>query len=100
MNSDEYRRSKKESVQGLWIIPYADFMTAMMILFLSLYALANYVTEIDYEKSLLEIEHSLGTETKERSAFVDAAAKIETSLNDRGLQNLANVEVNAQRIKI
>jgi len=101
MNNNDNKRGKK-TFNNIWIVPYADFMTSLMILFLALFALASsqHNSKINYEKTLLELEGSLGTKTEHKMKFVDAAEKIQNSISDRGLQHVANVEVNAQRIKI
>jgi chemotaxis protein MotB len=57
-------------------------------------------SQLASERYLLQLEGSLGTKTAKNMKFVEAAAQIEGSFASRGLQKLANVEINAQRIRV
>lgn len=60
--------SEHNNAEGLWMVPYADLMTILMILFLALFAYSfNNAPEV--EKSLRQIEQVLASEEN-----ADAAA--------------------------
>lgn len=86
--------------RNIWILPFGTLMTVIMILFLILYALSSISGKLASERYLVQLESSLGTKTSEQMKFVEAAAEIEGSFTNRGLQKLANVEINAERIRV
>ena len=97
---EEKRKKGKMLDPNLWIIPFSDFMTIMMIFFLALYVLSLKGNTVKNELLLLNIQEKLGSDVEQRKKVLEAAGSIEDTFADRGLHKLFNIEVNAQKIKI
>lgn len=88
-----------EESRDLWVIPYGNLMTILMIFFLLLYAYTNIGTNIRYEEVIGKIQSQLGGR-KETLEETEVANKLDKYLSEQGLQSFAQVEIDAQRIKI
>jgi chemotaxis protein MotB len=98
LTEDEDR--KKQVDPNLWIVPFSDFMTILMIFFLALYVLSQSSDKIRNEMVLLGLEETFGTKSSSQRKMVEFAGSIESSFQERGLQKLVNVEINAQKIRV
>lgn len=98
--NQEKSYAEKNVDSGLWIIPFSDFMTILMIFFLALFVIAVSGTNIQNEMFLLKLEESVGQKQSKSKQILEAAGSIENSIALRKLQKDVNVEANAQKIKI
>jgi len=80
-----------------WVIPYGSLMTILMILYTILYGYAHFGST-QYEKTISSLQKNAGGEQK--NLETDLAKKIETYLDEKGLDKYAKVEINAQKVKI
>jgi chemotaxis protein MotB len=80
--------SASQDATGLWMVPYADLMTILMILFLALFAYSfNNAPEV--EKTLRQIEQVLATEEESGKAAANLReAELAVDIKDmmEGLQ--------------
>lgn len=92
--------------ENAWIVTYADLMTTLMIFFMILYGYGSLIKSSRYEKTMASIQRQMGGDetqlqkilTKEKEA--DAANRMEDYIKEKNLADFANVETNAQRVKI
>lgn len=103
------RRSDDDDTDpgSLWLIPYGNMMTVLMVLFLILYSFTFNQNSSSYEKVLTQLQSEFTQldkkaqkkfEAKQKES--EAATEIADYLSEKGLDKLANVDVNAQRIRI
>ncbi|MBI3300215.1 MAG: flagellar motor protein MotB [Elusimicrobia bacterium] len=89
---------------GLWMVPYADLMSNMMILFLSLfaYSYASRSPEIDQAMSQVQAEMSKGIDDPRAARRLDeskAAVELEKAIRGLTLDELG-VKVTARRVRL
>jgi len=95
----------EESSQNLWMVPFADLMSTMVILFLALFGYAYLQSSTTYERAVLELQQDLA-EDERRPALAqmeketELAQAMETYFDKTKLKELAEVELTAHRIKI
>jgi chemotaxis protein MotB len=95
----------EENQEKLWMIPFADLMSTLVILFLALFGYAYMGSSTDYERALsaLQDEITSGKDTAKIDALrkeVEAAKALEDYFEQEKLKDVAHVEVNAQRIRV
>ncbi len=92
--------AKKTNTQ-LWMVPYADLMSTLVILFLALYGFAYNSKRPDYEAALAKMQEELGIRPpQERKKEIEAAFKVERELKDQIKQGSLGMEVTVSRIKL
>jgi chemotaxis protein MotB len=105
----EQKVHKATDELDLWIIPYADFMSTLMILFLMMFVFAyNSKTERRYSDVITQLQKSLGgkvtekvvKEMVEKGQTEQAVMKIDEMVEKHNLQNLVTVSVDAEQIKM
>jgi chemotaxis protein MotB len=94
---------------GLWIVPYADFMTVMMIFFLLMFAFA-YASKTDkkYKKIMSDIQTEMGGEVNkeliekmiEQEKTDQLASKFDDVIGKENLSKYITVNTSAEQIKI
>jgi chemotaxis protein MotB len=103
----EHREEDETNPESLWLIPYGNMMTVLMVLFLILYSFTFNQNSSSYEKVLTQLQSEFTKldkkaqqkfEAKQKES--QAATEIADYLSEKGLDKLANVDVNAQRIRI
>ena len=88
----------------LWMVPFADLMTCLVILFLALYGLSFSMKKSDYEiaianmqkelgdkeagKKLNELENKVGKHEKEIGVIFEAIRKLMSPLADTTKQKI------------
>lgn len=93
--------SDKKDNSQLWMIPYADLMSCMVILFLALYGLAYNAKRPDYETALTRMQEELGiTVKKKKKQEIEAAKKVEEDLKDQIEEGSLGMEVTTSRIRL
>lgn len=93
--------SQKKDTSQLWMVPYADLMSCMVILFLALYGFSYNMKGTEYEKALAQMQKELGMKhAAEKLKELDAAKKVEEDLKDQIKEGSLGVEVTTSRIKL
>jgi len=92
----------------LWVVPYGNLMTILMIFFLVLYAFSFVVSEVRFEKIVQSLQQDVGgkvnkeymerviQKTRER----EAAEEMDGLIDERGLKKFANVQIDKEGIKV
>lgn len=92
--------SKKDTSQ-LWMVPYADLMTCMVILFLALYGFAYNMQGSEYEKALAQMQKELGMKhADEKLKELEAARKVQDDLKEQIKEGSLGMEISTTRIKL
>lgn len=93
--------SQKQDNSQLWMVPFADLMTCLVILFLALYGFSYNMKGAEYEKALAQMQKELGIKHAEKKLKeLEAAAKVEKDLEDQIKEGSLGVEVTTSRIKL
>jgi len=93
--------SQKKDTSQLWMVPYADLMSCMVILFLALYGFSYNMKGTEYEKALAQMQKELGMKhAAEKLKELDAAKKVEEDLKEQIKEGSLGVEVTTSRIKL
>lgn len=99
---------KAMDISGLWIVPYADFMTVLMIFFLLMFAFAYSMKGSKYKKIVTAIQEEMGGEVNKEliekmineQKDEETASKIDEVIEKQKLKEFVNVITNAEQIKI
>ncbi|OGS20161.1 MAG: hypothetical protein A2252_10960 [Elusimicrobia bacterium RIFOXYA2_FULL_39_19] len=102
------KEPKPMDISGLWIIPYADFMTVLMIFFLLMFAFAYSMKGSKYKKIVTQIQEEMGGEVKKEiienmineQKDQETADKIDEIITKQNLKNFVNVTTDSEQIKI
>ena len=94
--------------ENIWIIPYGNLMTILMILFLILYGFSTIKTGLNMENVIQDIREDLKAKVNPliieklllRQKELVAANKMDTFLNNQGLKQFANVSIDQEGLKI
>jgi chemotaxis protein MotB len=86
----------------LYLVPFGNLMTIMMIFFLILWAFSQSDSRdsLLYEKVINSIEKSFGVKTEKREKEVEMAQKMATLFKEKGLSKAVQVNVSARSIKM
>jgi len=91
--------SKKTS--QLWMVPYADLMSIMVIFFLSLYGFSANAKKSDYEAAIASLQKELGVKgAAKKIEEMKATKQVEEDLKKQIQQGDLGVEVTTSRIKL
>ena len=82
----------------LWMVPYADLMSTLVILFLALYGFAYHAKRPDYETALSKMQEQLGIKVEKKE--IEEAKKVEEDLKDQIKEGSLGLEVTTSRIKL
>lgn len=93
---------------SLWVIPYGNLMTILMIFFLVLYAFSFVVSGVRFESIVQSLQKDVGGKVnKEYMERVirkvrerEAAEKMEGLIDEKGLKKFANVKIDREGIKV
>jgi len=92
--------SQKDKTQ-LWMIPYADLMSIMVIFFLSLYGFSVNIKKSDYEAAMAVMQKELGAEgAAKKIEEIQAAKQVEEDLKKQIQEGNLGVEITTSRIKL
>jgi chemotaxis protein MotB len=93
--------NRKHDLTGLWMVPYADLMTTLVILFLALFAYAYVQTPPEYERALAHMQKDVDASehARVRADETDLAVSIKQELDRLALRDFG-LRVSARRIDI
>ena len=92
--------SRKINTQ-LWLIPFADLMSTLVILFLSLYAFSFSMKKTEYEKAIATLQKELGVKSADKKIKdMDLTKKVEEDLKKQIQAGQLGVEVTTSKIKL
>jgi len=93
--------SEKKDTSQLWMVPYADLMSCMVILFLALYGFAYNAKGSEYEKAIAQMQKELGMKHAEKKLKeLEAAQKVKEDLKEQIKEGSLGLEVSTTRIKL
>jgi chemotaxis protein MotB len=92
----------------MWVVPYGNLMTILMIFFLVLYGFSFVVSEVRYERILQSLQTDVGgKENREYMERViqkarerEAAQEMYGLIDEKGLKKFANVKIDKEGIKV
>jgi len=94
----------EESTAGMWMIPYGNLMTVLMILFLILYTYTFMISKKDYEERMSDLQQEVGGEnmTKELEEILqnEKLEDMEAALENKGLKKFIDVIISEEDMKI
>lgn len=107
LSREQFGASDDTEGESLWLVPYGNMMTVLMVLFLILYAFAYFENTSNYEKIITTLQSEFAKldrkkAEKFRAKQNEAAAAMQISeyISEKGLDKIAQVDINAQRIRI
>lgn len=90
----------------LWMVPYADLMSVLMILFLALYAYASMGKGADVDQALAQFQKELAATTDEAKKFelkkreAGLAADLKKDLEDELSRESFGIQLTSNRVKV
>jgi len=92
----------------MWVVPYGNLMTILMIFFLVLYAFSFVVSGVRFEKIVQSLQKDVGGEmNKEYMKKVirearerEAAEEMDGLIDEKRLKKFANVKIDKEGIKV
>ncbi len=85
----------------LWMVPYADLMSCLVILFLALYVFSFNMKKSDYESAIATLQKELGVKAAaEKVKEMQATKKVEEELKKEIEEGSLGLEVTTSRIKL
>ncbi|MEK7722318.1 MAG: OmpA family protein [Elusimicrobiota bacterium] len=85
----------------LWMVPFADLMTCLVILFLALYGLSFQMKKSDYETAIAALQKELGVKPAVKKVKeLEAAKQVEEDLKEQIAEGSLGLEVTTSRIKL
>ncbi len=96
--------ASEDELSQLWMVPYADLMSTLVLLFMSLFAYSYSTRGPAVEKALARMESDVSkpqdkAQAQERVAETDIAVKLEQELDRLKLKDFG-VEVNARTVRL
>ena len=90
-----------EDLTQLWMVPYADLMSTLVLLFMSLFAMSYAERPPEYDRALarIEIELSDDVQARERLKETELAVKIKVELDRLALRDFG-VQVSSRRVRL
>lgn len=91
----------KTNTAQLWMIPYADLMTCLVILFLALYGFSFNMKKSDYEIAMAKMQKEMGVKTADvKVKEMEATKQVEEDLKKQISEGSLGVEVTTSRIRL
>ncbi|OGS39521.1 MAG: hypothetical protein A2506_03705 [Elusimicrobia bacterium RIFOXYD12_FULL_66_9] len=90
-----------EDLTQLWMVPYADLMSTLVLLFMSLFAVSYMERPPEYDRALANIEVEMSSDGKaaERLKETEVAVKIKAELDRLALKDFG-VLVTSRRVRL
>ena len=85
----------------LWMVPFADLMSCLVILFLSLYVFSFNMKKSDYEIAIANLQKELGVKSADKKIEeLEATRQVETDLKKQIDEGSLGMEITTSRIKL
>jgi len=92
----------------MWVIPYGNLMTILMIFFLVLYAFSFVVSEVRFERIVQSLQKDVGGEVNKeymrrvikKAREREAAEEMYGLIDEKRLKKFANVRIDKKGIKV
>jgi len=85
----------------LWMVPYADLMTCLVILFLALYGFSFNMKKSDYESAMAKLQKEMGDKSADKKIKeMEATKQVEKDLEKQIQEGSLGVEVTTTRIRL
>lgn len=92
----------------MWVIPYGNLMTILMIFFLVLYAFSFVVSEVKFERIVQSLQKDMGGEVNKeymervirKAREREAAEEMYGLIDEKRLKKFANVRIDKEGIRI
>jgi len=93
---------------SLWVVPYGNLMTILMIFFLVLYAYSFVVGEVKFERIVESLQKDVGGKVNkeymerviQKAREREAAKEMDGLIDEKRLKKFANVEIDKEGIKV
>jgi len=93
--------NEKKDHSQLWMVPFADLMSCLVILFLALYVYSFNMKKSDYESAIATLQKELGVrEAAEKVKEMKATRQVEEDLKKQIQDGSLGVEVTTSRIRL
>lgn len=93
--------SDKQDHSQLWMVPFADLMSCLVILFLALYVFSFQQKKSSYESAIAALQKELGVKgAAEKVKEMKAASQVEEDLKKQIKEGSLGVEVTTSRIRL
>ncbi|PIU17674.1 MAG: hypothetical protein COT18_12735 [Elusimicrobia bacterium CG08_land_8_20_14_0_20_59_10] len=90
-----------DKTSQLWMVPYADLMTCLVILFLALYGFSFNMKKSDYETAMALMQKEMGVKGAEtKIKEMEAARQVEEDLKKQISDGSLGMEITTTRIKL
>jgi chemotaxis protein MotB len=92
----------------MWVVPYGNLMTILMIFFLVLYGFSFVVSGVRFETIIQSLQKDVGGEVNKeymervisRAREREAAKEMDGLIDEKGLKKFANVQIDKEGIKV
>lgn len=92
---------KAKDNSQVWLIPFADLMSTLVILFLALYGFSVNMKKTDYELAMAKMRQELGVEGADKAIKdMGLTKKVEEDLKKQIKDGQLGVEVTTSKIKL
>ncbi|OGR41915.1 MAG: hypothetical protein A2X35_11440 [Elusimicrobia bacterium GWA2_61_42] len=93
--------SDKKDHSQLWMVPFADLMSCLVILFLALYVFSFNMKKSDYESAIAALQKELGVKgAAAKVKEMKATRQVEEDLKKQIQEGSLGVEVTTSRIRL
>jgi len=93
--------SDNKNHSQLWMVPYADLMTCLVILFLALYGFSFNMKKSDYETAMAKLQKDMGDKGADKKIKeMEATKQVEKDLEKQIKEGSLGVEVTTTRIRL
>ena len=93
--------SEKKNNSQLWMVPFADLMSCLVILFLALYVFSFNMKKSDYEIAIANLQKELGVKgAGKKVEELEATKQVEKDLKKQIDEGSLGMEVTTSRIKL
>lgn len=85
----------------LWMVPFADLMSCLVILFLALYGFSVSANRTDFEAALANLQKDLGVKgADQKLEEINLTKKVEADLAKQIAEGNLGIEITADKIKL
>jgi len=93
--------SEHKNNSQLWMVPFADLMSCLVILFLALYVFSFNMKKSDYEIAIANLQKELGVKSANKKIDeLNATKQVEADLKKQIDEGSLGMEVTTSRIKL